>query len=46
METTRAIYQIDGDTLKIAYSLTYLGRDRLTSFEGPDVYLLILKRKK
>jgi uncharacterized protein (TIGR03067 family) len=46
MKTTKAIYRIDGDTLKIAYSLTYLGRDRLTAFEGPDVYLVILKRKK
>lgn len=46
IKTTRAIYRIDGDTLKIAYSFTYLGRDRPNAFEGPDVYAIILKRKQ
>jgi uncharacterized protein (TIGR03067 family) len=46
INTTRVIFRIDGDTLELAYSLTRLGGERPTSFSGPDVYVVTLKRTK
>jgi uncharacterized protein (TIGR03067 family) len=46
LAVTRVIYRVDGDTLRLAYSLTRLGKELPASFEGPDVYVVVLKRMK
>jgi uncharacterized protein (TIGR03067 family) len=44
---TKAIYELNGDTLKVCYSLE--GKDRPTTFEskeGSDTLFVVYKRKK
>jgi uncharacterized protein (TIGR03067 family) len=45
-ETILGLYEIKGDTLRIAFSGNGLNGARPTSFEGKDVAIVVLKRKK
>jgi uncharacterized protein (TIGR03067 family) len=45
-ETMKAIYQIDGDTLKLAYSLEGPKGDRPTAFDGEKAFIMVFKRGK
>ncbi len=42
----RAVYQVDGDTLKIAVSAKGTDGDRPGALDGPDAVLLLFKRVK
>jgi uncharacterized protein (TIGR03067 family) len=45
-ETMKGLYQIDGNTLKIAFAINGPMGDRPTGFDANEVGVVILKRKK
>jgi uncharacterized protein (TIGR03067 family) len=45
-ETMQAIYQLDGDTLKLAYSIKGPEGKRPTAFDPKEAAIMTLKRKK
>jgi uncharacterized protein (TIGR03067 family) len=44
--TIKGIYHLEGDTLKIAFSMQGPGGQRPTGFDAKDIVVMICKRKK
>jgi uncharacterized protein (TIGR03067 family) len=45
-ETMKGLYEIEGDTLRIAFYLVRPGGGRPTSMDGQEVAVIVLKRKE
>jgi uncharacterized protein (TIGR03067 family) len=45
-ETLTGLFEVQGDTLRIAFYLAWPGGGRPTRMDGPEVAVIVLRRKK